>query len=199
MGQIPVSRAWFCWSRVSSISWRLMTSWRVAGVELTVWHHSWPSSWRFVWKLLKNCYFHSDTETEREWARASDWWNFNINFTVFLLISPSQTLGGRMELRISSVSLRVSPMLGMSFKVNAKVRESKLIKTRVRYDERNSNVHCLLPPFRLFCHRASQPVSDYYISRACSESPNSFPPWWLHEQVTEYEINERNSRENCDI
>ena len=43
-GQIPVSRACRCWSLISSCSWRLMTSSRVAGVLETHWRHSWLSS-----------------------------------------------------------------------------------------------------------------------------------------------------------
>lgn len=43
-GQIPVSRAWVCCSLVSSISCKLITSWRVAGVLDTDCCHNWPSS-----------------------------------------------------------------------------------------------------------------------------------------------------------
>lgn len=43
-GQMPVSRACVCCSRVSSISCKLITSWRVAGTLDTVCVHSWPSS-----------------------------------------------------------------------------------------------------------------------------------------------------------
>ena len=43
-GQIPVSLAWRCWRRVSSCSWRLMTSSRVAGVLETHCTHSCPAS-----------------------------------------------------------------------------------------------------------------------------------------------------------
>lgn len=43
-GHIPVSRACVCCNRESNVSWRLITSCRVAGVLETVCVQSWPSS-----------------------------------------------------------------------------------------------------------------------------------------------------------
>ena len=43
-----------CWSLLSSSSWRLTTSKRVAGVLLTCWSHNWPLSFHSLFDLVIN-------------------------------------------------------------------------------------------------------------------------------------------------
>lgn len=60
----------------------------------------------------------------------------------------------------------------------------KIMKFQCGWLHRRMNRKYKLPLFLLSCHRASRPGWDYCTARACSESPNSFQPWFTQDKIT---------------